>query len=115
LAMSEADRFIKAYRDFRESVDLSKGGILPDLDNLAWYVLMGIPHVPADDDSSESAPLEAIDQRIMILKALFVEANSHQSDDFLDQGLRRYDLAARMAKAMLEGTVNQDSAESTKG
>lgn len=112
--VSKADRFIKAYRDFRESVDLSKGGILPDLDNLAWYVLMGVPHVPADDDSSDTAPMEAIDQRIIILKALFVEANSDESDDFLDQGLRRYDLAAKMAKAMLDGTVNKDGTESIK-
>jgi hypothetical protein len=112
--MSKTDHFIKAYRDFRESVDLSKGGILPDLDNLAWYVLMGVPHVPADDDSSETAPMEAIDQRIMILKALFVEANSDKSDDFLDQGLRRYDLAAKMAKAMLEATVDKDGTESIK-
>jgi hypothetical protein len=112
--MSEADRFIKAYHDFKESVDLSKGGILPDLDNLAWYVILGVPHVPADDDSSENAPMEAIDQRIMILKALFVEANSDESDDFLDRGLRRYDLAAKMAKAMLEETVNKDGTESIK-
>jgi hypothetical protein len=112
--MSETDRFIKAYHDFRESVDLSKGGILPDLDNLAWYVLMGVPHVPADDDSSETAPMEAVDQRIMILKALFVEANSDQSDEFLDRGLRRYDLAAKMAEAMIEGTVNKDGTESLK-
>jgi hypothetical protein len=112
--MSEADRFIKAYRDFRESVDLSKGGILPDLDNLAWYILMGVPHVPADDDPSENAPVEAIDQRIMILKALFVEANSDESEDFLDQGLRRYDLAAKMAKAMLDESVNEDGTESLK-
>jgi hypothetical protein len=109
--VSKTDRFIKAYHDFRKSVDLTKGGILPDLDNLVWYVLMGVPHVPADDDSSENAPMEAIDQRITILKALFVEANSDESDDFLDQGLGLYDQAARMAKAMLDGTVSKDRTE----
>jgi hypothetical protein len=109
--MSKTDPFIKAYHDFRESVDLSKGGILPDLDQLVWYVLTGVPRVPADDDSSENAPIEAVDQRITILKALFVEANSGESDDFLDQGLRRYDQAARMAKAMLDGAADKDGIE----
>ena len=112
--MTKTARFIKAYHDFRESVDLSKGGMLPDLDNLVSYVLMGVPHVPADDDSSDNAPMEAIDQRITILKALFVEANGDEGDDFLDQGLRRYDQAAKMAKAMLDGAVNKDGTESIK-
>jgi len=107
--MSGTDPFIKAYHDFRESIDLSKGGILPDLDNLVWYVLMGVPRVPADDDPSENALLDAIDQRILILKAVFVETNSRETDQFLDQGLQRYDLAARMAKTMLEGDAKKNT------
>ena len=96
------DPFIKAYHDFKKTVDLTKGGILPDLDNLVWYLLMGVPRVPADEDSSENAPLNAIDQRVAILKATFVEANRHQNETFLDQGLKRYDQAGQMAKGMLE-------------
>ena len=46
--MKEDDNFIKAYHDFKKTVDLTKGGVLQDLDNLIWYMLMGVPHVPAD-------------------------------------------------------------------
>ena len=94
--------FLKAYYDFRRSVDFSKRGILPDLDDLTWYMLMGVPRVPADEDSSEDAALSAIDQRVAILKATFVEANREQPDTFIDQGLKRYDEAGQMAKRMLE-------------
>jgi hypothetical protein len=58
--------------------------------------------VPADNDPSEEAPIEAIDQRVSILKAVFVELNRDQSDDFINQGLSRYDEAGRMAKILLE-------------
>jgi hypothetical protein len=95
------DPFIKAYHDFKKSVDLTKTGLLPDLDNLIWYMLMGVPRVPADEDSSEDAPLSAIDQRVAILKATFVEANRDQPDTFIDQGLERYDQAGQIAKRML--------------
>ncbi|MFZ7113327.1 MAG: hypothetical protein ACOWYE_16720 [Desulfatiglandales bacterium] len=95
--------FIKAYHDFKESVDFTKGGFLPELDNLVWMLLMAIPNVPADKDTSEQAALEAVDQRISILKAIFVEVNKDQGDDFLDQGLSRYDQAGKMAKIMLKG------------
>ncbi|MBW2066451.1 MAG: hypothetical protein JRJ03_16195 [Deltaproteobacteria bacterium] len=100
--MKEKDAFIRAYYDFRETLDLSKGGVLPDLDNVVWYMLMGVPPVPADQDASEEAEFLAIDQRIAILKALFVESNRSQPDDFLDLGLRRYDQAAKMAKLLLQ-------------
>ena len=41
-----------AARDvFKKSIDFTKQGILPDLDNLVWYMLMGIPEVPAFLDS----------------------------------------------------------------
>jgi hypothetical protein len=104
------DPFIKAYHDFKKSVDLSKAGHLPDLDNLIWYMLMGVPRVPADEDPSEDAALSAIDQRVAILKATFVEANREQPDTFIDQGLRRYDEAGQMAKRMLkEASDSKDS------
>ena len=95
------DPFVKAYHDFRNSVDLTKSGVLPDLNSLIWYMLMGIPRVPADEDLSEDAPYIAIDQRVTILKAVFVEVNRRQTEAFLDEGLQRYDEAGRMAKSML--------------
>jgi hypothetical protein len=100
--MEDTKEFIKAYHDFRESIDFSKSGILPELDDLTCYMLMGVPPVPADNDPSEEAPIEAIDQRVSILKAVFVELNRDQSDDFINQGLSRYDEAGRMAKILLE-------------
>ncbi|MBW2000362.1 MAG: hypothetical protein JRJ29_20690 [Deltaproteobacteria bacterium] len=100
--MKGEDAFIQAYYEFRETLDLSRGGVLPDLDNVVWYMLMGIPPVPADQDTSDEAEFLAIDQRIAILKALFVESNRSQPDQFLDQGLKRYDEAARMAKLLLQ-------------
>ncbi len=99
--MKVQDPFLKAYHDFRESIDLCKGGMMPDVDNLVWYLLMGVPPVPADEDPSENAQMEAMDQRVTILKALFVESNRFATDDFLDQGLARYDEANRTAKALL--------------
>lgn len=100
--MEDTKEFIKAYHDFKESVDFSQSGILPELDDLTAYMLMGVPPVPADNDPSEEAPIEAIDQRVSILKAVFVELNRDQSDDFINQGLSRYDEAGRMAKILLE-------------
>ncbi len=108
--MEDTKEFIKAYHDFRESVDFSKSGILPELDDLTCYMLMGVPPVPADNDPSEEAPIEAIDQRVSILKAVFVELNRDQSDDFINQGLSRYDEAGRMAKVLLqEGNSTSDT------
>jgi len=102
--------FLKAYHDFRKSVDFSKRGILPELDDLTWYMLMGVPHVPADDDSSEDAQFEAIEQRVTILKAVFVEVNRDQSEALLDQGLTMYDQASKMAKILLqEGSAPPES------
>ena len=100
--MDDKDSFIKAYHDFRNSVDLTKSGVLPDLENLVWYILMGVPPVPADQESAEDAPTDAVDQRVSILKAVFVEANKDQSDELIDEGLRRYDQAGKRAKALLK-------------
>jgi len=102
LKVDDRDNFIKAYHDFRNTVDLSRSGVLPDEENLVWYILMGVPPVPADRESTEDAPAEAIDQRVTILKAVFVEANKDQSEAFIDEGLRRYDHAGKKAKALLK-------------
>jgi hypothetical protein len=102
LRVDDKDSFLKAYHDFRNSVDLSRSGGLPDQENLVWYILMGVPPVPADQASDEDAPAEAIEQRVSILKAVFVEANEDKSDEFIDEGLRRYDQAGKMAKALLK-------------
>lgn len=96
------DSFIKAYRDFKEQIDTSRGGVLPEVDDLVCYMLMGFPRVPADDDTGTSARLQAIDQRVSIFKALFVEINREKPEEFVDEGLRRYDEAAVAAKAMLQ-------------
>jgi hypothetical protein len=63
---------------------------------------MGVPPVPADQESAEDAPAQAIEQRVSILKAVFVEANKDQDEEFIDEGLRRYDQAGKMAKALLK-------------
>lgn len=99
--MKPEKEYIQAYRDFKESVDFTKGGFLPDPENLVWYLLIGIPPVPADEDHSEKGEMVALDQRLNILKAVFVELNRDMPDDFLDQGLEIYDQAARSARAML--------------
>jgi len=39
---------------------------------------------------------------VSILKAVFVEANKDQDEEFIDEGLRRYDQAGKMAKALLK-------------
>lgn len=100
--MTEQDPLFKAYDDFREQVDMTGSGILPDPDELAFFLLMGIPEVPADHDPSEGAEEEAIDQRILILKKVFVEINLGQSEDFIDQGLVIYDEGGKKAKALLK-------------
>ena len=58
--------------------------------------------MPADEDASEDAPMIAIDQRVTILKAVFVEVNRDQSEDFIDQGLTRYDKAGKITKILLQ-------------
>ena len=100
--MKDTFGFITAYHDFRESIDFGKDGILPELDDLVWCMLMGIPGVPADEDTSENGPIEAVDQRVAILKVVFVEVNGDRAEEFLDQGLCRYDQAAKMAKKLLK-------------
>jgi hypothetical protein len=102
--MKDTENFIKAYHEFKKTVDFTRGGFLPELDNLVWSMLMGVPRVPADDDPSEDAEMAAIDQRVMILKAVFVEVNRDREDGFLDQGLTRYDQAGKMAKIVLKST-----------
>ena len=99
--MKQQKDYLQAYYDFKESVDFTKGGFLPDLDNLAWYLLAGVPPVPGDEDHSEKGQIIALDQRLNILKAVFVELNNSMSDDFLDQGLEIYDQAGKSAKDML--------------
>jgi hypothetical protein len=100
--IKDGDTFIRAYHDFRNSVDFSVDGILPELDHLIWCMLIGVPEVPADSDDLADASLVAIDQRAAILKAVFVEVNRRQADDFLDRGLARYDQASQMAKEILQ-------------
>jgi hypothetical protein len=103
--MKDREEFIKAYQDFKKSVDLTKGGVLPELDHLIGFMLMGVPRVPADEDPSPDAPMAAIDQRVSILKAVFVEVNGDQTEDFIDQGLALYDQAGHVAKVLLEQTT----------
>jgi hypothetical protein len=93
--------YLQAYYDFRESVDFTQGGFLPDLDNLVWYLLVGVPPVPADEDDSEEGKLVALEQRLNILKAVFVELNRNMPDPFLDQGLSIYDKAGESARDMI--------------
>ena len=100
--MNDKKAFLEAYHEFRESVDFEQGGVLPEYEHLVWCMLMGVPDVPADRDEAPEAPMTAIEQRIAILKAVFVEVNGDQTDDFLDNGLDRYDRAGRMAKKLLE-------------
>jgi hypothetical protein len=100
--MKDKDAFIKAYHDFKKTVDFTKSGILPELDDLVWCMLMGVPKVPADEDPSEDGQMAAIEQRVTILKAVFVEVNRHQSEDFIDRGLGMYDQAGSMAKILLQ-------------
>ena len=95
------DRFIQAYHDFRDSVDFSKRGFMPEVEDIACYLLLGIPPVPADEDPSEEGPIVAIDQRVAILKAVFAELNREQAKDFLDEGMVRYDEAGKRAKRMI--------------
>jgi hypothetical protein len=106
--MKYGEAFIRAYRAFRESVDFSTGGILPELDSLIWCMLAGVPEVPADEDTSSDAPLIAIYQRVAILKAVFVEVNGDQPEEFIDRGLLRYDRASEMARKLLEEEANQE-------
>lgn len=105
--MRVKDPFIKAYHDFKESVDFSKSGILPDLENMIGYLLMGIPRVPADDHPSDDSSLEAVDQRVSILKAVFTEVNRDAPENFLDLGLRIYDQAAERTKRLLRESSNR--------
>ena len=100
--MDNNKAFIKAYYNFRETVAFGKEGILPELDNVVWCMLMGVPEVPADEDKSSDASIVAIDQRAAILKAIFVEINRTQPEDFVDKGLARYDQAGEMAKQLLK-------------
>ncbi|MBW1801536.1 MAG: hypothetical protein JRJ85_12510 [Deltaproteobacteria bacterium] len=109
--MTTSDRFIKAYHEFKKSVDLTQDGILPELDNLVWYMLMGIPQVPADEDSDTDAQLEAIDQRVTILKAVFAEVNRGRSEEFIDRGLVIYDRAAQKAKFLLQDSDRDTESE----
>ncbi len=96
------DRFIEAYRKFRESVDLERTAGLPDLNHLVWSLLAGMPNVPADEEDSTEAPLRAIDQKVAILKAVFVEVHRERDDSFLDEALSIYDEAGKLAKLLIQ-------------
>ena len=100
--MKDKEKYIKAYHDFNKAIDFNGRGLLPDLDNLVWYLLLGVPHVPADEEDSSEASSIAVDQRVSILKAVFVEVNKDEAEDFLDQGLFIYDKAAKKAKDLLK-------------
>ena len=102
IMLKEKENYLQAYYDFKETVDFSQGGFLPDLDNLVWYLLVGVPPVPADEDPSEIGQMAAVDQRVNILKAVFVELNRNMSDQFLDEGLGIYDRAVKSVRTMLE-------------
>ncbi len=100
--MKENKDYVQAYYDFKETVDFTQGGFLPDLDNLVWYLLAGVPPVPADEDPSETGQMAAVDQRANILKAVFVELNRNMPDQFLDEGLGIYDRAVHSVRDMLK-------------
>jgi hypothetical protein len=99
--VKDTKAFLEAYHSFRRSVDFARTGILPEEDYLVWCILMGIPSVPADDQGQDNADLLAVDQRVAILKAVFVEVNRGQPDAFLDEGLVTYDRAAEAARRLL--------------
>jgi hypothetical protein len=102
--MKKSDPFINAYREFRESIDFTRNGILPDRDNMISYLLMGVPRVPADDDPATEPSVDAIDQRVLILKAVFTELNRDADEVFLDEGFNIYKQAGEKAKILLKET-----------
>jgi len=103
--------FIKAYNEVKKNVDPNKRGILPDLSRLVCYILMGIPPVPADEYDVPEALEIAIEQRIAILKAIFVEINKDEPEEFIDKGLNLYDTAGRMAKELLKDNMSEELSE----
>ena len=102
LLKMDQDSFIAAYWKFRETVELDKTAGLPDLNHLVWCLLAGMPDVPADEEDGPDAPFKAVDQRVAILKAVFVEVHKEQDDTFLDEALNIYDEAARLAKLLIK-------------
>jgi len=99
--MRDTESFIKAYHELKKTIDFERDGILPNLENLVWCMLIGVPYVPADEYNSGKESTIAIDQRTAILKAVFVEVNKNQPEVFLDKGLLIYDQANNMAKKIL--------------
>jgi hypothetical protein len=99
--MGDTTEFLMAYKRFKDQVEMKETKDLPDLERLIYTLLVGIPDVPADHERGEDAPLDAIDQRVAILKAVFVEANRFKEDEFLDTGLLIYDKAGELAKQMI--------------
>lgn len=106
--MSSYQEFIEAYQRFRRQVDLKETDQLPDLERLTYTLIVGIPDVPADHEMDEDSILDAIDQRVAILKAIFVEANRTKTDEFLDRGLLIYDRACEMAKQIITESGAQE-------
>jgi hypothetical protein len=102
--MKKSDPFIDAYREFRESVDFTRSGILPDRDNMISYLLMGVPRVPEDDNTATESSMDAIDQRVLILKAVFTELNHDADEEFLDEGFIIYEQAGEKAKIIIRET-----------
>ncbi len=100
----DSENYLKAYHDFKNSVDFTKKGILPELDNLIGLMLMGVPSVPSDEDKSPEGLAAAIDQRVSILKMVFAEVNQSEPEGFIDKGLLIYDQAGKMAKILLQQT-----------
>ena len=94
--------FLKSYHEFKNSIDFNQSGFMPDLESLVWCMLMGVPEVPADKDTSPESASMAVDQRAAILKAVFVEVNRDQPEEFIDEGLLKYDQANKLAKKMLK-------------
>ncbi len=103
--------FIKAYNEVKKNIDPNKKGVLPELSRLVCYILMGVPPVPADEYDVPEAQEIAIAQRIAILKALFVEINKDEPEDFIDKGLNLYDTAGRMAKELLKENMSDELCE----
>jgi len=102
--MKKSDPFIDAYREFRESVDFTRSGILPDRDHMISYLLMGVPRVPADDNPATESSMDAIDHRVLILKAVFTELNQNADEKFLDEGFTIYEQAGEKAKIIIRET-----------
>ncbi len=104
--MRDYKSFINAYHRIKRSfLSKEKAGKLPELSEIVWSIIVGIPPVPADEYSLPEAQDIAIDQRIAIYKAIFVELNKDQPEEFIDQGLSIYDAAAKLARQLYRTVI----------